>query len=154
MITAYSAIIPTTPITIRYPIWFTSSALQQKLIFRRAASRLAFFRITWQQMAPAVAAATVLLTPASDIVFARYRNVTRVVGRGLYGLCGDTTLSSKFIHCQTGICFHNISFLRCSIRSTWEGHSTWVGFCFAKIAHPRFVDQEEITIVSSILSRR
>jgi hypothetical protein len=60
---------------------FTSFVLQKKLVGRSAESRLPLFKAIWARMAPPIAPATALLAPAINILFARYRNVTRVVGR-------------------------------------------------------------------------
>jgi hypothetical protein len=89
---------------------FTSLVLQNKLVGRSAESRLPLFKAIWARMTPAVALATVLLASEINIRLVRYRNVTRVIGRRVYVLGGDTTLSEIFGHCQNRVCFHNSSF--------------------------------------------
>jgi hypothetical protein len=78
---------------------FTSFVLQKKLLGRSAESRFPLFKAIWARMAPPIAPATVFLAPAINILFARYRNVTRVVGRWVYVIGGQTTRSEIFIHC-------------------------------------------------------
>jgi hypothetical protein len=99
MIKTYSPIIATTSNAITYSILFTSFVLQKKLVGRSAQSRLPLFKAIWARMAPPITAATVLLAPAINILFARYWNVTRIVDRWVYVLGGQTTRSEIFIHC-------------------------------------------------------
>src|SRR6266487_4602008 len=81
IIRTYSPIIASTLNAITYSILFTSFVLQEKLVGRRAESRLQvpLFTTTRERMAPPIASATVLLAPG--INFTCYRNVTGVVSR-------------------------------------------------------------------------
>src|SRR5438093_1334444 len=83
---------------LRIPFLFTSFVLQQKLVGRRAESRLPLFKAIRARMAPPIAPATVVLVSAINILFARYRDVTRVVSRRIHVLWNDTTRTEIFIH--------------------------------------------------------
>jgi hypothetical protein len=82
---------------LRIPFLFTSFVLQKKLVGRSAELRLPLFKATWARMTAPIAPATVLLAPG--INFTCYRNVTRVVGRWVCVLGGQTTRSEIFIRC-------------------------------------------------------
>lgn len=61
-------------------------------------------------MAPPVALAIMLLVSGIDIVFTRYLNVTRVIGRWIYVPGNAATRVEIFVHVQNQIRFHNCSF--------------------------------------------
>jgi hypothetical protein len=87
-------------------------------------------------MAPAVAPATVLLVPGIDVVFTRYRDVTRVVSRRIHVLWNDTTRIEILVHRQNRICFHNHSFHVVRLRILKKAAAHRLAFSLQKLLLP------------------
>src|SRR6266480_379365 len=119
---------------LRIPYLFTSLVLQKKLVGRSAESRLPL--AIRARMAPPVAAVIGLLVSWIDIVFTRYRNVTRAVGRRIHVLWNDTTRTEIFVHCQNCICFHNGSFHVVRLRLLKKAAPHWLVFSLQKLLLP------------------
>ena len=126
--------IATTLNAITYSILFTSFVLQEKLVGRRAESRLSLFKTARARMAPAVAPATVLLVPS--INFTCYRNVTRVVSWWIHRLGNATTHIEIFVHRQNNIRFHNRSFHVVRLRILKKAAPHRLAFSLQKLLLP------------------
>ncbi len=87
-------------------------------------------------MAPAVAPATVPPAPEINIAFARYRNVTRVVGWWIHMLGNAATRIEIFVHCQNRICFHNCSFHAGGYGGHEKRTPRWLAFSLQKLLRP------------------
>jgi hypothetical protein len=87
-------------------------------------------------MTPPIAPATVLLAPAINILFARYRNVTRVVSRRIHVLWNDTTRIEILVHRQNRICFHNRSFHVVRLRILKKAAAHRLAFSLQKLLLP------------------
>ena len=104
MITTYSAIIATTPITIRYSILFTSILFGQILTW--CAISLFVLRAGYTRVTPAITSAAVSVILRSNIAFCDNRNVTRVLARWIYALGNVTTSVEILADRENQICFH------------------------------------------------
>ena len=93
IIQKYAIIIAATPRTIRYSMHLPRCfGRNRKLSFRLDLA----FTEAWTGMAPAIAIARMLLFRGTNIGFARYRNVTRIVSRRRYVHRDDAPLIQIF----------------------------------------------------------